>query len=127
MKTSRETDTFERFGFVLDLDENILSTELKPGDNANPLSKSAESMLSRSSAGIIDRPEIMPGVHAFRVIALRRLDWLAFFQRAAEINERYQKISGDKRPLIYCMFLTSALYTGDEFKKMYLSNYMAKL
>lgn len=47
--------------FVLDIDENLASIQLDE-DEPHNLSKSAERSLSQSALGIIDKPELTPGL-----------------------------------------------------------------
>ncbi|KTD53137.1 hypothetical protein Lsan_3547 [Legionella santicrucis] len=100
--------------FVLDIDENLASIQLDE-DKPHNLSKSAERSLSKSSSGIINEPELTPGLLWKKATAFRRQEWKTFFEKIIAINERYKKQSHDDIPLISIIFLTNASYDGEKF------------
>lgn len=100
--------------FVLDIDENLASIQLDE-DEPHNLSKSAERSLSQSTSGIIDKPELTPGLLWKKATAFRRLEWKTFFEEIITINECYKKQSNDDIPLISIIFLTNATYDGEQF------------
>ncbi|QEY51706.1 hypothetical protein [Legionella longbeachae] len=100
--------------FVLDIDENLASIQLDE-DEPHNLSKSAERSLSQSSSGIINQPDLIPGLLWTKATAFRRQEWKRFFEEIIKINERYKKQSNDDIPLISIIFLTNASYDGEKF------------
>ncbi|KTD57844.1 hypothetical protein [Legionella shakespearei] len=99
-----------RIMLVLDLDENLISTEAYP-DAPNHLRNSAELTLSpEGSEGCVRGANCTEGLVVYRIRALSHDSWKEVFERIVEINEEYYERTGDMQRLISCMILTNARY-----------------